>query len=355
MKEKVARGNDAQLAKRLGAPRADALEIRDRHVEVQLAGWLRPPPTLAQSLTLYELARERHRVEWLDVGDRLAGADELHGDTELFTHGENDSSLRGSVELGHHEPCNWNSSREGARLGHGVLSYRSVEDKQRFMRCARNTLSDHAMNLLQLVHEIRTGVKPACSVDYHDVAAVGNSRVDGIERNRRRIASRFAADKPCSAALGPHAELVDRSRAKRIRGANQRRSPARRHERRELSNECGFARAVHSDYQNDRWLHGCEVQRRVVSVGTQSSRHSLLERGEKLLLALDRPTSRLLLDALDETHAGRHPKVRLDENLLQLLERALNGAALREEAHVGHSDVSYSLPQRATRSIVRAA
>src|SRR5688500_16694925 len=121
MKKKVARCNYAELAKRLGAPRADAFEISDRHVEVQLAGWLRQPPTLAQSLALYELAGERHRVEWLDVGDRLAGADELHRDTELLTHGENDSSLRGSVELGHHEPGKWNGSREGSRLRHRVL------------------------------------------------------------------------------------------------------------------------------------------------------------------------------------------------------------------------------------------
>src|SRR5688572_16348664 len=355
MKEKVARGNDAQLAKRLGAPRADALEIRDRHVEVQLAGWLRPPPTLAQSLTLYELAGERHRVEWLDVGDRLAGADELHRDTELFTHGENDSSLGGPVELGHHEPGNWNCSREGARLCDCVLSYRSVEDKQRFMRCARNTLSDHAMNLLKLVHEIRAGVKPACSVDYHDVGAVGNSRVDGVERHRGGIASGFAADEPRAAALGPHAELVDRSRAKRIRGAYERRSPARRHERRKLSNECRFARTVYSDHQNERWLHRCEMQRCVVAVGSERSRDSLLESVEKLLLAFYRPALRLLLDVLDETHAGRDSKIGLDENLLQLLERALNDSGLREEADVGHRDVSYALPQRPTRGVVRAA
>src|SRR5687767_6822666 len=230
MEEKVTRGNDAELAESLGAPRADALEIRDRHVEVQLTGWLRPPLAPAQALSLYELAGERNRVEWLDVGDCLAGADELHRDTKLFTHGEDDSSLRGPVELGHHEPRDRNSSCEGACLGDRVLSYGSVEHQQRFVRRAWNTLAYHTMNLLQLVHEVRAGVEPARRVDDHDVAAIHYTGVDGIERHRRRVAPRLAADEPRPAALSPHAELVDRSRPESVGGTYQRRSPPRRHE-----------------------------------------------------------------------------------------------------------------------------
>ena len=102
VEEQISGGNDSEAAKRLCAPRADAFEVGNRHVEVQLAGWPRPPLPVAQSLALYQLAGKCNRIERLDVGDRFTSADELHGNAKLLSHGENDSAFCGAVELCHH-------------------------------------------------------------------------------------------------------------------------------------------------------------------------------------------------------------------------------------------------------------
>jgi len=67
---------------------------------------------------------------------------------------------------------------------------------------------------------------------------------------------------------------------------------------------------------------------------------------EELLLSLDETAARLTLDFRDKAHRGGNAEVGLEKDLLQALQRALNGAPAGDYGDVGERDVLYLGPQR---------
>ena len=63
-----------------------------------------------------------------------------------------------------------------------------------------------------------------------------------------------------------------------------------------------------------------------------------------MILSLDETAARLALDFGDERHRSRDTKVRLEQNLLEFLERPLDRAGTDERANIGQRNVFYFGP-----------
>ena len=92
-------------------------------------------------------------------------------------------------------------------------------------------------------------------------------------------------------------------------------------------------------------------QRGIAVARAQRAGDSLLQRAEKLVLRLHQAAQGAPLHLGDELERGRHAEVGLEQQLLELLERARRHAAAREHGDVGERDVLDALPQRALRYV----
>ena len=92
---------------------------------------------------------------------------------------------------------------------------------------------------------------------------------------------------------------------------------------------------------------GGDAERRIAVPGPERSLDPAGQRVQELALALHRAPLRGLLDVGHQPHGGRHPEVGLEEQLLELLQRAGDLGAAYERADVGERDVLDALPERA--------
>jgi hypothetical protein len=95
------------------------------------------------------------------------------------------------------------------------------------VRRAGQRRSDDAADLRQLRHQVVLRVQPAGRVDDDDVAFRRLRRVDGVERDGRRVRARLRADEIHADALRPDPELVDGAGAERVTRRQQHARPSR--------------------------------------------------------------------------------------------------------------------------------
>ncbi len=115
-------------------------------------------------------------VEHAEILALLAHADEADGDFQLLRDGEHHAALGGAVELGDHQAGHAQALVEFLGLRHGVLPDGAVEHQQHFMRRAGIQAGEHALDLLELIHEVSLGVQAP--------GGIGDQHVD-VARARR--------------------------------------------------------------------------------------------------------------------------------------------------------------------------
>ena len=84
------------------------------------------------------------------------------------------------------------------------------------MRCARDLAADDAVDLLELLHEVRLRLQTARRVDDQHVYLARDGCLDGIEGDGRRVRALFVLDDRHARALSPNLELVDGRRAEGV-------------------------------------------------------------------------------------------------------------------------------------------
>ena len=226
---------------------------------------------------------------------------------------------------------------KGLRLCDRVLADRAVEHEQRLVRRAGKPLGDDARDLLQLVHQALARVQPAGGVDDHDVHAARDRRVDR-RRTRPRPGPRPAVP-PTNSAPVRSAQTRSWSigpGAKRVARADEDRLPLRDAAIGQLADEGRLARAVDADDEDDgRAARRPSIGRGSLFPGASDASMPLSSAARNSSWVLIDPRLACPLDLGDEPQGRRHAEVSLEQELLELLQRALDGARSDDRADIG--------------------
>ena len=267
---------------------------------------------------------------------------------------EHHAALGGAVDLGDDESGDRDRFGECLRLHHRVLSDSRIENEQSLVGSSGEPLPDDTIDLLHLVHQRSTGVKSAGRVDDDDILSATDAGVDGVERDRGGVGTGVAADELRAGAVGPAAQLIDRAGPERVSGANEYRHLIGLEEVGEFPDERRLPRAVHSHDQENGGSHFRANDAGIAVARSERRFDRFPERQQKLVLALDESAARLSLDLSHEPEGRGDAEVGLEEDHLEGLQRALDGASTGDRGDVGESDILYFGPERAGRHVTRA-
>src|SRR6202050_5693167 len=112
-------------------------------------------------------------IEWDQVVDFFACADEADRQIQFAGDGYDDAAFGGAVEFGEHDAGDSGMAPEFAGLVEAVLSGGGVEDKQHVVRGAGDYLGGGALYLVELRHKVGFGVQAAGSVHDDDIGVAG--------------------------------------------------------------------------------------------------------------------------------------------------------------------------------------
>ena len=105
-------------------------------------------------------------------------------------------------------------------LGDGVLAGGGVEDQQHLVRRPSMLLADHAVDLLQLAHQVGLRVQPAGGVHDQHVEAAGLGLFAGVVGHAGRVAALLVLDDLAAEPLAPDGQLLDGGRPEGVAGGH---------------------------------------------------------------------------------------------------------------------------------------
>ena len=150
---------------------------------------------------------------------------------------------------------------EGLGLADAVLAGGGVEHQQHFVRGVGNELADHAVDLGQLLHQVRLVVQPAGRVDDADVGLLLDRRGHGAMGHAGRVALGRPGDDLHAQPVGPDRELLDGRGAERVGRAQHDALALRCEHVRQLGDRRGLAGAVDAGHHDHGRPAGGEADR----------------------------------------------------------------------------------------------
>ena len=269
--------------------------------------------------------------EGFEIVAPLAHADEMHGQGEFFRDGDENAAARGAVKLGHDEARHPRHLAEDLHLAHGVLAHGGVEHQQHRMGRASIDLLHDAHDLLQFRHQLLAVLQAPGGVHHQHIHAIGLRLGDRVEGEARRIRALRSGDDLRADALAPDLQLLDRGGAEGVARRQHHALSFSCELPGELADCGGLARAVHAHHENHEGLLGGIDDERL----GHGQQHLLDFAGENglHLVRLDLLVVAALAHGLANAQGGGDPKVRLNENVFQLVEHGPVELALGEDLH----------------------
>src|SRR5690606_212481 len=106
-------------------------------------------------------------MEWLEIVELLAGAQEPDRQAELAAKRRHGAATRAAIQLGDDEAGGRHGLGEEPALLDGVLSHRAVEHEQRFMGRPWQPPRNDPRDLLQLRHQALLRMQTPRRIDEH--------------------------------------------------------------------------------------------------------------------------------------------------------------------------------------------
>ena len=195
-------------------------------------------------------------IEWDQVVDFFAGADEADRQVQFAGDGYDDAAFGGTIEFGEHDAGDSGVAPEFAGLVEAVLPSGGVEYEQHIVRRTGNYFGGGALHFVQLGHEIGFGVQATGGVHDNDIGVTSTRGGERVENHGGGIGARFLFDHFYAGTTRPDFELLDGGRAKGVGGAEDYCCPFFFQAIREFADGGGFAGAIHSDDKQDPRLVG---------------------------------------------------------------------------------------------------
>lgn len=154
---------------------------------------------------LYECAFVKH----LKVGDFFAETYVFHRNAQHVAYSDHHTSLCRAVKFGDGKVCHLRGCGELACLLECVLSRRSVEHKQHFVRSSGHDTFHHTLDFRQLIHQSFLVVEATCGVYYHHITTLSHRTAQRVESNSRSIAAELLLDNGNVCTTRPFIKLLD--------------------------------------------------------------------------------------------------------------------------------------------------
>ena len=148
----------------------------------------------------------------------LADADEADGNFQPLRDGEHHAALGRAVEFGDDQPGDSQPLVEFLGLRHRILADGAVEHQQHLVRRAGIQTREHALDLFELVHQMRLGVQTPRGIGDQHIDVARARGVQGVEDDGGGLGAGLLGDDGHLIALGPDFQLLARRRAKGIAG-----------------------------------------------------------------------------------------------------------------------------------------
>jgi hypothetical protein len=164
---------------------------------------------------------------------------------------DDDSALRGAVELGDGKPGDADRLAELLGLPERVLAEARVEHQEHLVRGVGVDALHDPDDLAELVHEVRLGVQAAGGVGDQHVDVPGARCFHRVVEHGRRIRAGGLRDDRHAVALGPDRQLLDRRGAEGVARGQHDLHAVLLEAMGELADGRGLAGAVHADHEHD--------------------------------------------------------------------------------------------------------
>src|SRR5581483_9149776 len=205
---------------------------------------------------LQHVRDEFARVEWREIIQLFAGADEARWDSKFVLDCDDDAAFTAAVELRDNKASQSNGGLEFARLAQRIAACCCIDHEQRFMRRVGVVLGESTFHLFKFGHQILFRVQSPCRIAKQKFSPVFCGRLIRFITKRGWIGvvwplNHFNAE-PCR----PNSKLLDCGRAKSIRRGQQDTVAVFLKITRQLRCGCSLARAVDTQEQDDVWFTG---------------------------------------------------------------------------------------------------
>jgi hypothetical protein len=252
----------------------------------------------------------------------------LDRDAERVRQTDDDTALRGAVELREHQSRDVRDLGEELRLGDRVLTRVRIEHQQRLVGCPVEIATDHPVHLAELFHQRLLGLQAARRVDDGHVHLARDCGLHRVEGDGRGVAAIGPGDDVTAHTIAPGLELLARSRAKRVPRTEQHLVPRGAVLRSQLADRRGLARAVDAEHQDDMGL----ARERKRASGLHPAQ--LLENGVPQHLSHRRGALArgVATHALEQTLGRLHAEIGAEQHHLELFEHLRVQAATAQHA-----------------------
>ena len=120
-------------------------------------------------------------IENLEILHSFSQANVLDRDTEMIRNTDHDATFGRSVQFGNRQSIHLGCSRKLLGLFKCVLSGRTVQYQQDFVRCIGNHFLHHILDLGQLVHQIDLVMQATGGIDNHHIRPVRLCRTQRVK------------------------------------------------------------------------------------------------------------------------------------------------------------------------------
>jgi hypothetical protein len=249
----------------------------------------------------------------------LADADEADGNVQFLRNGEHHTALGGAVELGDDQAGNADALVKLNGLGHRVLPDGPIQNQQYFVRGTGVEAREHALHLLELIHEMRLGMEPAGGVGNQHIDVPRAGCLQGVEYDRGRLGAGLLRNDRHPIAFGPDRELFARGRAKGISRGQHDRASLGEQPMCQLADGGGFARTVDAHHQDHVRLDRRVDQQRSFD-RRQDLDHRLAQGAEQRVHIVELLARHAAAQFIEDARRRFHPDIRRDQARFQVVE-----------------------------------